>query len=242
MTVQPRQRIVYEAVAHDVAHGQLKTGDRLPSERALADEFGVSRDTVRRALASLVEDGLVTSLPGRGHYVDASRFGEPPNTLMSFTELARFLGLMPASRILVADIRPATFEEAAALRIIPGGDVFDLYRLRLLDDKPVALDRTRVPTKRVPGIDQVDFADKSLFSFLESHGMAPARSDFEISAAAADDEEAHWLGVEAGFRLLSVKDCALNHRGDPVYVGDTKYRSDVYRFRATFYRRSLTPQ
>ena len=104
---QPLYHRVYREIAKGIESGVLQPGDRLPSERALCEQLGVSRATVRRAVEQLSADGLVVAR-GRGSFVCGDAVSEPPNTLMGLSEVARSRGLEPTSQVLRAALRPAT--------------------------------------------------------------------------------------------------------------------------------------
>ena len=234
-----RQLLVTRAVAEDVASGRLKPGDRLESERALAERLGVSRVTVRNALRILAQDGSIVSAPGRGHFVAPAGFGEPPNRMMGFTELARMLGLPVSTRVISTEARPATYEEAQELRMVPGAALLDVVRLRFLDRLPVVIDRTRLSVARVPGIEELDFSTASLFEHLGSVGLPPAKSDFEIQAVPAEPGHAELLDVDEGYPLLLISETGRTADDEPIYMGAATYRGERYRFRATVDRQAL---
>jgi GntR family transcriptional regulator len=237
--VTSRQLVVTKAITNDIANGRLRPGDRLESERSLAERLGVSRVTVRSALRALVQDGLIESAPGRGHFVAPADFGEPPNRMMGFTELAGMLGLAASTRVISAETRAATYDEASALRIVPGAAIFELVRLRALDGLPVVVDRTRISLGRVPDIEGVDFSNASLFEHLGGIGLPPARSDFEIHAIRAEAEQARLLDVDDGHPLLVINESGRTTDGDPIYLGVAAYIGERYRFRATLDRGAL---
>src|SRR3954469_4963089 len=106
---QPLYHRVYRELAKEIESGALRPGDRLPSERSLCDQLGVSRATVRRAVEELTADGLVEAR-GRGSFVHDDAVMEPPNTLMSLNEVARSRGLDPTSVVLRAEVRAATID------------------------------------------------------------------------------------------------------------------------------------
>src|ERR1700741_1415299 len=84
---------VYRVIADAIERGDLAPGDRIPAERALCEQLGVSRVTVRRAFRRLAEDGLIVSGVGRGSFVSqGAPVGEPPDELMSFREMGRGQG------------------------------------------------------------------------------------------------------------------------------------------------------
>ena len=189
-------------IADEVSGGALQRGDRLPSERELCQRFGVSRVTLRRALADLVRQGVLESSRGRGWFVTTGVLGEPPNALQSFTETASARGLPAAARVLEAASRPATLEEAEELTIAPGAPLFHLRRVRLLGGLPIAFDHSRVPLDLAPGLADADFAVASLYAVLEAEGVTPARADYQVQACAADATAAELLGTDLGDPVL----------------------------------------
>jgi len=234
---QPLYRRVYRLIADDIASGALGPGDRLPAERALCERFSVSRATVRRALGELVEDGLIESFVGRGSFVRSAPLAEPPNALMSFTELGAARGLVASARVLSALVRPATLDEADAFGVAPGADLFEFERLRMLDGLPVALDHTRVPVARAPNLPEVDFTTASLYAVLETWGAAPVRADYAVEAIPADPRQAEYLGVPPGTPLLLATTRGYDAGRRLVDLTEMAYRGDRYRFRATLVRR-----
>jgi DNA-binding GntR family transcriptional regulator len=234
---QPLYLRVYRIIADQIAGGTLGPGDRLPAERTLCEQLGVSRATVRRALLELSEDGLIESSLGRGSFVTAGPLVEPPNALLSLTELGSRRGLVPSARVLRAAVRPATVTESEAFGIAPGADVFVLERLRMLDGVPVAVDASRVPLARAPGLVEVDFATASLYATLNEAGAAPVRAGYTVDALPAAGPEAALLGIEDGTPVLVTMTTAYDAADRVVELCRTVYRGDRYRFRATLVRR-----
>src|SRR5947209_1502697 len=184
--VQPLSLQVYRAILEGIRAGDLRPGDRLPGERALTDRFGVSRITVRRALSALVAEGHVHASPKSGWFVADPLLTDPPAKLLSFTEMARSRGLVPSARVLVAEVRPASLQEAEQLHVAPGAELFELQRVRSLDGIPIAADRSRIALARAPFLPQLDFAKESLYAALESRStVVPARSQYLVQAIAA---------------------------------------------------------
>lgn len=233
----PLHRRVYRAIADEIATGALPPGARLPSERELCERLSVSRATVRRALAELGADGLVEPSVGRGTFVAAGPLGELPNVLTSFSELGAARGLEATARVLGRRVRPADLDEAEALGVAPGSDLFELERVRLLDDHPVSIDQSRVPLAVAPGLMEVDFVRASLYAALEAAGAGPVRADYTVEARAADREQAGLLEIAPGAPLLRTTTWSRDAQGRLVELGEMVYRGDRYRFRATLTRR-----
>jgi DNA-binding GntR family transcriptional regulator len=234
---QPLHDKVREAIAAQIRSGAIPSGTRLQSERDLADQMGVSRVTVRRALDALAEDGLVRAARGSGRFVNDTALVEPPNALLSFTELGAQRGLEATSRVLRSHVRPATLEEAEVLGTAPGADLFELERLRMLDTVAVALDHARVPLALAPELPTIDFSEASLYAVLDAAGAGLARADYTTEAVAADAVRARELGIEAGDPLLLARTTSYDETDRVVELGETAYRCDRYRFRATLVRK-----
>lgn len=234
--LQLRYQRVQESLAEEIERGRRAPGSRLPPERALAEHFGVSRVTLRRALAELERSGVVTRT-STGWAVATARIGEPPNALMSFSEMAASRGLTPSSRVLNQEVRPASIDEAETLGLAPGAALFELERLRLMDEVPIMIDDTRVPLSLAPGVDETDFAKASLYEVLERrYALRAARARFSVEAIAADERRASLLGLPIGEPLLRCHQLTEDETGRPIEICDMVYRGDRYRFRATLVR------
>jgi GntR family transcriptional regulator len=234
---QPLYHQVYRRIAQEIERGELLPGDRLPSERWFCDELGVSRATVRRAIEELVADGLVEGR-GRGSFVTGEALVEPPNTLMSLSELGRSRGLEASARVLATEVRPASIDEAEAFGIAPGAALFELVRVRMLDGLPISLDTNRVPLRLLPGAADLDFTSASLYAALERAGNPLARADYELEARAAEAQEGELLGLAHGAPVLYATTVAIGEDGRILDLGRTVYRADRYRFQATLMRRA----
>jgi GntR family transcriptional regulator len=234
----PLYHQVYDAIAGAIREGTLKPGDRLPPERSFCEQFGVSRATIRRALRRLVEEGIVEATVGRGSFVSAGPLTEPPNALISFTELAAARGLHPSAVVLSKSVRPASLEEAGLFKIDLQALVFNLERLRLLDGRPVAIERTRVPLGLAPALVELDFADASIYTALESAGALPITANVVVSASSADEARAAALAIEAGAPLITCAHVSYDSTSRLVEIGEITYRADRYQFRARLTRQN----
>ncbi len=234
-TEQPLFHRTYRTIADRIGRGAYAPGDRLPSERWFGDELGVSRTTVRRAFDQLVAEGLVVE-DGRGLVVPALP-APVDDRLVSLTELAAARGLTVSARVLGADVRPATLDEADAFAVAAGSPVFDLGRVRLLDGLEVSVDHDRVPLALLPEASEIDFTTASLYAAIEAGGRVLAEARSQIEAAGATPEEAGHLGLRPGAPVLVTTERTVDPDGRVVTLGRTAYRSDRHRFLATFVRR-----
>jgi GntR family transcriptional regulator len=232
---QPLYAKVLRQLDMEIAQGSARPGDRLPGERTLCKHFQVSRVTMRRALAELRDRGVIEADGTRGWFVAATAVGEP-NALMSFSEMARSRGLSPSSRVLRAEVRPATIDEGEALRVAPGAEIFDLERVRLLDGVSVAIEHSRVPLQLAPSLAAANLAAGSLYEALRRDGAGPASADYVLQAIAADARQAALLEVKGGAPLLMATAVSHDGRGRPIELSCSIFRGDRYRFRTTLQR------
>lgn len=228
-------------LADRITRGELAPGEQLPTERELGDQFGVSRVTVRRALASLARAGLVYAIQGRGTFVASGRLAEPPNALLSFHELVANEHVVVGAEPLQADTRPASLDEADLFGIAPGAALFELVRLRTLDDLPVAIDSTTLPLAIDPGLPDLDWAHQSLYARLAEVGHAPVSADYAVEARSADARIARLLGASAGSPVLVAESEVSDRSGRLVVIGHITYRGDRYRFRSRLTAGSTVP-
>jgi GntR family transcriptional regulator len=233
-------RSLYEACAdvltREISQGVLKPGQRLASERSLAEALGFTRLTVRRALMELANRGLLEPDERRGWQVRGGPVSEPLNSLMGFTQMARQRGLTATSRVLSLDYRDATIDESETLRVAPGAHLLDLSRLRLLDDRPTAIERLRMPMSRVQWPPKFDFKG-SIYAALESQGIVPTRADAFVEVVDATAGDAQLLGVVPGRGLLCINCITTRADGLSISLETTRYHPDRYRFRAILERR-----
>lgn len=227
-------RILEEAVGGRI----LAPGSRLPSERDLAHQLGVSRSTLRHVLAALADAELVNASPQRGWFVSEIQISDPPNVLLSFSESARERGIRAGAKVLSHAVRPITLVEQEELRAAPGTDILEIKRLRTLDDTPVSVDFTYVVVPRVPGIETVDLSDASLYDAMERvSGVRPVRSDYAVHADGADEGTAELLQIPVGSPVMVARELTYAANGDRLLIARLTYRGDAYTFRATLHGR-----
>jgi GntR family transcriptional regulator len=235
---QSRYLSVARALEEELRNGALSVGDRLPAERELCRRLGVSRVTIRRALAELRSRGLIESAGSRGWFVAARSVGET-NVLVGFSDMARARGLRPSSRVLESATRPSTLQEAEQLALAPGALILQLRRLRFLDDVAVGLEVTRIPVAVAPDLAGTDFSQRSLYDEFRAVSVIPTRADYDIQAVAADPDQAMLLGVGPGAPLLCTQAVTFDQGARPIELSRSLFLGDRYRFRTTLFNPQL---
>ena len=233
----PLFKQVYAAIIDAIERGDLKDGDKLPTERDLSERFQVSRATIRRAIGELVAEGRISPHVGRGSFVHTRQLEDSLTSLVSFSDLARERGMTPTARVVRAGFRPASPEESSVLSLQTHGMVFDLVRIRYLDGEPVALDHSRIPESVAKGFDTVDFEIQSVYDLLVQRGHAPFVADVIVSAATTSRENEEYLETEPGSPLIVCKSISFDSERRTIELGEIAYRSDRYQIHTTLQRR-----
>ena len=226
-----------------VLREQLQEGrfaDGLPAETMLAEQFGVGRVTVRRALEQLVEEGLIVRVAGRGTF-PTTRRSNPLATAAAKGQVrpTRLAGLMEnivsASRsntVKVLDWRvvEAVGQVAEQLQLPAGSKVRKAVRRRSSREGPLSYIVTWVPEGLVRGISRQDLVHTPLLELLEEAGVALGRAHQTISARQADAVVARELDVAIGTALLSVRRLVYDTQERPVQWLEGLYRPDRYEY------------
>jgi GntR family transcriptional regulator len=207
-------------------------GDPLPSEPALAAEFGVARMTVRAALDRLAADGLVERVPGRGTFVRPRPAPRPAGTLMSFHDQVRSWGQVPSSRVVEAALRQATADERASLRLAPGAQVVSIVRVRLAGATPLALENACFPPHQAHLL-ELDLEHESLHRALRERGLRPTLGSSTLTAEAAGPHAA-LLDVPATEPLLVETRLIADQRAEPLERTVSRYVGSRYALQVTF--------
>ena len=218
-------------LAELISAGRLAPGDRMPTEQDLAAWLGVSRMTLRHALANLARRGLVTRTVGRrgGTFVAESKLEQDLTTLAGFSEQLRRHGMVAGARVLSATERPAGPVAAAALEVPEGAALYEVRRVRLGDGRPIALERSLFPAALFPGMLSCRL-DGSLYELLESnYGQRPCRARESLEPVTAGVREAEALEVKEGAALMLVERTAYTDVGTPVEFARDLFRGDRTR-------------
>lgn len=208
-------------------------GTALPPERALSEEFGTSRGTIRQALLELAVEGMVVRLQGRGTFVAPPK-DTLPLRLRSYTEEWRSRDRRPGARLLDVRTEPAEVEVAEQLRVAPGTAALRLERLRLTDDIPMALEIAYLQAERFGSLAEHIAADVSLYALLRRHwDIEPHAAVETIETILASPMVAAVLETDSATPMLLLTRTTEDRSGQPFEFVRSVYRGDRYRFATT---------
>ena len=228
----PRYREVADALQRRIAAGEPGFRSRLPSERAIAEEFGFSRMTARQAVELLARRGAVYRRPGSGTFVASSRVVHTLQRLAGFSQQMRAQGIEPSGRVLEVSLAgdlPARV--AAALELAPKALAWRVRRVRYGNGEPLLVETFHVPAARFPDLGDLDLDQGSLYDLMRSrYRVEPASAHEAIEPTACDAADARHLATRAGAPAIVVERTTYDARGVPVEYARDVYRGDRARF------------
>ena len=212
-----------------IADGKLPPGIPLPPEREIAKLTGLSRVTVRKAIAPLVKSGLVEQKQGSGSLIaePVQRVEQSLSRLTSFTEDMQFRGIKTTSRWLNRAISSPSPEEIMNLAISTSETVSRIDRLRFANDIPMAIERATLPNYILKDPLNVE---NSLYETLEKIGKKPVRAIQHLKATNIKKEDAILLKCDEGTACLNVTRLSFLRSGEVVEFTKSVYRGDAYDF------------
>lgn len=211
-----------------VEQGRLAPGTLLGNEIELASRLGLSRPTVRQAIQSLVDKGLMVRRRGVGTQIVHSKVRRPLELSSLYDDLEA-AGQRPATRVLRNTLEPAGAEVAAALGVAQGSEVHLVERLRYAHDEPVALLRNHLPPGLLAlGTEQLEAT--GLYRMMRLSGITLHSARQSIGARAATAREADELHEATGAPLLTMERTTFDDSGRTVEFGSHVYRAARYAF------------
>ena len=215
---RPLYSQIKELLIKRLAAREWRPGDALPSEVALAQQYGVSQGTLRKALNEMEAERLVVRRQGKGTFAAKHTANR---SLFQFFHLVGESGerQLPESRVLECSAGKATQRECKAMGLEAGTSVTRIQRVRHLNGHPVICERIAVPTPLFPDLQSCtpDEVANTLYDMYENrYGVIVVRAKEQLRAVAASAQESKLLGVPAGAPLLEIDRIALNIEKQPV--------------------------
>ena len=226
--MEPLYVQLIKQITKDIDEGKYRPGDKIMTEAEMVQHYGVSVITVRKAVGTLVEKGVLNRRQGKGTFVSRPKFSRNIKKLQSFSEMCYQMGVEPGAKMIENQLVTADDETAKRLGVELGSKVVSICRLRSADGVPVVVEKNYFPLKYAFLLD-ARFDDNSLFDFLkEKSGLRVAASEKVIELCRATALEAEHLRVKKGDPLLLVKSTAFDNHGEPFYAGEQIINGDSF--------------
>ena len=215
-----------------ILDGRLQPMDKLPSESRLSELHGVSRITVRQALADLQNEGLILRQQGKGAFVSRpQRASQNLNRLQGLGESLAAQGKEVSGKRLLMKRRKAPAEVAAKLALPAGSEVYQMMSLRYVNREPISVNVSYFPAALGERVARIDLSGRDLIDVLEKDlGQVISRADLDISAGAAGDKEASWLQLPAHAPALVVRRTLFDAVQCPLHWETVTYRAEAFSY------------
>lgn len=222
-----------DLLAREICSGRIRIGQLLPSEAEMSERYGISRITVRQAMARLVHEKLVQRERGRGTFAIGGKVETQVNQVnRSFEEEMHTQGLPFRVRLLHYERLIPPPGVAATLQIPLGEKVYRLERLRLLRNRPFGIEIRYLPEMIGEKLPLKLVRSGSVYTMIQEVLKGPvARMQFVVSSVPASRAEARLLKTQIGAPLLVREHTYFASEDRPVLAGTVLFRGDLYRFR-----------
>ena len=230
---------IYNELRQRIESGTLPPGSRLETEMELRQHYGVSRETIRRALSLLESDGYITRKVSSGTFVRAQKAQYSPSSYHeSFTEQMHRLGKHPTSEIRSIEILTEfPFQISSALRLHSGERVYCLKRVRLADNIPMAYEVSYIRQSLCPNLHTLLLDDTSLYRLYEDHYHLDMGSiELKIEAITADASLKKLLNLETSMAVLKMTSLMYLTDATPLYYVICYHAGDKYEYTTTMPR------
>jgi GntR family transcriptional regulator len=226
----PLCRKIREELALQIRSGRWRVEQGIPSEAALCQQYGASRGTIRQALAGLVEQGLIYRRQGRGSFVQRPKL--EGSVLGSYRLYMSRMPLDARSHVLQCRRRAAPREVQKILGLAEGEDIYELQRIRYVNNTPISLQVSYLPSALCPGLEKVDLSQEALYAILaREYRVVFLRAEEFIEPVLADVRVARHLHIRRRSPVFLVE--RTSYMADE-RVGEFRrghMRGDLYRYR-----------
>ena len=220
---------IHDAIKKEIDGGVWEIGQRLPSERDLADDYEVSRMKLRQAITLLVEEGILERRVGSGTYVASHRVQEKMRGTTSFTEIVRSQGKTPSSQLISYQRKTANETEIQQLQLKATDTVVRMERVRFADNIPLVFEVASIPEKLIQSFNQEDITEH-FFQTLTDNGYEIGKSEQTIYAKNASERVANYLKVPKNHAVLALTQVSYFTDGRPFEYVHSQYVGDRFEF------------
>lgn len=231
MSAEPLFAQVANSLNLTISSGEFAAGERIPTEPELAQIYGVSRITIRRAIDELCQHGILVKRHGKGTFVRERKMSRKIEHIASFSESCRASGMVPTATVMKRELLKSVPANIAERKEFAGKQILYIQRIHYADGAPVMIENNYYPYPRYEFL-MSEPLEGSLFETLAEHGIEVAGSENSyIDAIGATRAHAAHLSVIVGDPLFMFYREMLDSEGELIYVGRQYISGSRYRFR-----------
>lgn len=234
-----KYKTIYDSIKDKILNKEYPANSKIPDEISLCKEYNCSRMTMKKALDLLVQEGLLYRKRGQGSFVMSSNNSKgqiviPEKELQGFTKSSQ--GNV-TSKILEFKLEFANEEIANNLNIHVDDPIYNIFRLRLVNNKPYVLERTYMPTSLIPGI-TLEVLSNSVYDYIENTLSLKIASANKTTKADVSNELDHrYLNLKDIEPVLEIDQIAYLDNGIPFEYSISRHRYDLFAFNIFSVRR-----
>lgn len=221
---------IHDQLKEEIEAGKWAIGDRLPPERELADVFHVSRMTLRQAIQTLVDEGIIERRVGSGTYVARQKVQEKMSGVTSFSEIIRSQGKVPSSKTVAFYVTHPSRSEQEKLSLNSHQKILRMERIRYADDVPICYEVASIPYDLIQHFTKKEIT-QSFYQVLETKGkVKPGHATQTITALCASDKVADYLEIKKNSALLRLRQISYLTTGEPFEYVRSQYVGSRFEF------------
>ena len=221
---------IHNAIRADIEASKWRVGDRIPSERDLAVTFKVSRMTLRQAIQTLVDEGILERRVGSGTYVANQKVQEKMSGVTSFTDLMQAQGKVPSSKTVSYHVAQPTSSEVEKLKLAPAEQVLRMERIRYADKVPISFETAAVPYDLVKGFTKKEMTASFYHTLEKKGGYVLGGAQQTVSAMLASERISEYLAIKRGDAILRLRQVSFLKDGTPFEYVRTQYVGERFEF------------
>lgn len=221
---------IHNDIKQAIEAGKWAVGDRIPSERELSRNFDVSRMTLRQAIQTLVDEGILERQVGSGTYVANQKVQEKMSGVTSFTDLMLTQGKQPTSKTISYHVMNPSLSEAEKLKLNEDDQVLRMERIRYGDDVPICFEVATVPEKLVDGLSKKEVTSSLYRALEDKKQLSPGKAQQTVSAMSASERIAEYLSIKRGDAILRLRQVTYLQDGTPFEYVRTQYVGERFEF------------
>ncbi|MGG4480652.1 trehalose operon repressor [Paenibacillus illinoisensis] len=222
---------IYEDIAAHIRNGEIEAGSLLPSELDLSESYQTSRETIRKALKMLYEEGYIQKIQGKGSIVlDIRMIDFPISGLVSFKELAKKMG--QRARTHVEELEELKVDQPLfkTIQFGMGEQVWKIVRVRNVDGERVILDKDYVSQRLVPGLTK-EICNDSIYEYMEDQlGLSISFAKKEILVEEPTEEDRRLMDLEGFHNVVVVRSQVYLEDASPFQFTESRHRPDKFKF------------
>lgn len=221
---------IHDQIKQEIEEGKWHVGDRLPSERELSEKFNVSRMTLRQAIQTLADEGILERKIGSGTYVARKKVQETMIGTTSFSDIIKAQGSVPSSKTISYFVTKPSSSEMEKLQLTEKDDIVKMERIRYSDDVPICFEVASVPYKLIADFEKEEVTTSFYKTLAEKGNSSIGKSSQHISAVVASEKIAHFLDIKRGEAILRLSQISYFEEGTPFEYVRSQYVGERFEF------------